>query len=68
MKDLFLFESERGKYLSLLKSEKEHFQVFVDQSSQGLGHMFAGFASNLMDLLGFLLILSRMHLIIDLDR
>ena len=30
--------------------------------------MLAVFASNLMDLLGFLLILSRMHLIIDLDR
>ena len=30
--------------------------------------MLAVFASNLMDLLGFLLILFRMHLIIDLDR
>ena len=30
--------------------------------------MLAIFASNLMDLLGFLLILSQMHLIIDLDR
>ena len=32
------------------------------------GLMLAVFASNLMNLLGFLLILSRMHLIIDLDR
>ena len=30
--------------------------------------MLAVFANNLMDLLRFLLILSRMHLIIDLDR
>ena len=30
--------------------------------------MLAVFASKLMDLFGFLLILSRMHLIIDLDR
>ena len=33
-----------------------------------LGLMLAVFASNLMDLLGFLLILSRVDLIIDLDR
>ena len=33
-----------------------------------LGLMLAVLASNVMDLLGFLLILSRMHLIIDLDR
>ena len=30
--------------------------------------MIAVFASNLMDLFGFLLVLFRMHLIIDLDR
>ena len=30
--------------------------------------MLAVFASNLIDLLGFFLILSRVHLIIDLDR
>ena len=33
-----------------------------------LGLMLAVFASNLMNLLGFLLILSLMHLIIDLNR
>ena len=33
-----------------------------------LGLMAAVFASKAMDLLGFLLILSRMHLIIDLER
>ena len=33
-----------------------------------LGLMLAVFASNLMNLFGFLLIFSRMHLIIDLDR
>ena len=51
--------------MSLLESEREHFQVFEDWV---LGLMLAFFASNLMDLLEFLLILSRMHLIIDLDR
>ena len=42
MKDLFLLESERGQYLSLLKSEKKHFQVFVDKSSQGSGTHVSG--------------------------
>ena len=37
MKDLYLLKSERGQYLSLLNSEREHFQVFVDKSSQGSG-------------------------------
>ena len=40
----------------------------MDKSSYILGLMLAIFASNLMDLLGFLLILSRMHLFINLDR
>ena len=68
MKDLSLLESERGKYLSLLESEREHLQVCVNKSSQGSGLMLAVFTSNLMDLLGFLLILYQMHLIIDLDH
>ena len=37
MKDLSLLKNEKGQYLSLLESEREHFQVFVDKSSQGFG-------------------------------
>ena len=48
----------------VLVSEREDFQVFVDKSFQGSG----AHVSNLMDLFWFLLIFSRMHLIIDLDR
>ena len=42
MKDLYLLESERGEYLSLLGGEREHFQVFVDKSSQGSGTHVSG--------------------------
>ena len=40
----------------------------MDKSFQVSGTRVGGLASKLMDLLGFLLIFSRMHLIIDLDR
>ena len=39
----------------------------MDKSSHDSGTHVSGFASNFMDLFGFLLIFSRMHLIIDLD-
>ena len=35
VKDLFLLKSEKGQYLSLLESERERFQVFVDKLSRG---------------------------------
>ena len=42
MKDLSFLESERGQHLSLLKSEKERFQVFVYKSSQDFGTHMSG--------------------------
>ena len=42
MKDLYLLESERGQYLSLLESERKHFQIFVNKSSQGSGTHASG--------------------------
>ena len=69
MKDLSLLKSEIGQYLSLLESVKESiFGSLWTSRLRVLELMLAVFASNVMDLLGFLLILSRMHLIIDLDR
>ena len=58
--------------MSLLESERKHFQALETSRLWVLRIKSAVFASNLMGLLGFfwvlLLILSRMHLIIDLDR
>ena len=42
MKDLPFLENEGGQYLSFLKSEKENFQVFVDESSRGSGTHVCG--------------------------
>ena len=61
-------ESERGQYPFLWRVKKNIFRSLRTSRLSVLGLMLAVFASNLMDLLGFLLILSRMHLIIDLDR
>ena len=48
--------------------KKDIFRSSWTSHPRVLGLMLAVFASNLIDLLDFLLILSRMHLIINLDR
>ena len=50
------------------RAKKIIFRSLLTSRLRVLGLMLADFTSNLMDLLGFLLILYRMHLIVDLDR